>query len=91
MVEQSMVRIAVLEERLSSLIDREEQQTQRYEKELHELRQDLQLISRQLAEMSEMWAAARTTGRVAMGACAALGALLTWIGFDHVRAWFGHR
>jgi len=86
-----MVRIAVLEERLSALIDRADAQAERYETELRELRQELRVISKQLSDMSDMWAAARTTGRIAMGACAALGALLTWIGFDHVRAWFGHR
>lgn len=86
-----MVRIAVLEERLSALIDRADAQAERYETELRELRQELHVISKQLSDMSDMWAAARTTGRIAMGACAALGALLTWIGFDHVRAWFGHR
>lgn len=91
MPEHNVIRIAVLEERLSALIDREEEQAKRYEAELIELRQDLRAISEQLSEMSRMWSAARTTGRIAMGACAALGALLTWVGFDHVRSWFGHR
>lgn len=82
-----MVRLAVLEERMSALMDREEETARRTEARLGELREELRELGRKLGVLSEQWKTARTAGRAYMSVALAIGGLFGWLGFPKVLEW----
>lgn len=85
-----MVRLAVLEERMSAFLDREEETARRTDKKIDELREDIRQLSHKLGLMSDQWKTARTAGRAYMSVALAIGGVFGWLGFPKVLEWLGH-
>ena len=83
----SMVRLAVLEERMSAFLDREEETARRTDTKLAELKEDIKDLSRKLGALSDQWKTARTAGRAYMSVALAIGGLFGWLGFPKVLEW----
>lgn len=79
-----MVRLAVLEERFSALLDRHEESQRRTDQEIHSLRSEVKAIDSKLGELVDAWKTARSSGRAYLSVAASIAAIFGWLGFPAI-------